>query len=135
MRTDLEEYGRKLNAIAQLLEAAPTINEVAAVLGNDIRAHTAVPAAIYAFLSHPRSFADAVTYAVQLGGDRDTIGAMTGAIAGARHGVTAIPRGWLDALDNTGKGGNTRLIWPSACTQFTYKPSGEPPFTTPKPII
>ncbi|MCX8176367.1 MAG: ADP-ribosylglycohydrolase family protein [Candidatus Bathyarchaeota archaeon] len=35
-----------------------------------------------------------------MGEDTDTIGAMTGAIAGAYHGVEAIPRRWLDGLEN-----------------------------------
>jgi len=40
------------------------------------------------------SFADAVTRAVNLGGDADTIGAVTGALAGAHWGVEAIPPPW-----------------------------------------
>ena len=31
--------------------------------------------------------------------DTDSIGAMTGAIAGASHGASAIPRAWIDALE------------------------------------
>ncbi|MBC7343584.1 MAG: ADP-ribosylglycohydrolase family protein [Clostridia bacterium] len=49
-------------------------------------------------------FEAAVTYAVNLGGDADTIGAMTGAIAGAYHGARAIPRRWKDQVENLGKG-------------------------------
>jgi ADP-ribosyl-[dinitrogen reductase] hydrolase len=37
------------------------------------------------------TWADAVTIAIRLGGDVDTTGAITGAIAGARHGAAAIP--------------------------------------------
>jgi ADP-ribosyl-[dinitrogen reductase] hydrolase len=40
------------------------------------------------------SFADAVVRAVNLGGDADTIGAITGALAGACWGVEAIPTAW-----------------------------------------
>jgi len=35
-----------------------------------------------------------------LGGDADTIGAMTGAIAGAHWGIEAIPQRWQDKLEN-----------------------------------
>lgn len=42
---------------------------------------------------------DAVTQAVQLGGDTDTIAAMTGALVGALHGVTAIPTPWRSRLE------------------------------------
>ncbi len=40
------------------------------------------------------SFADAVVTAVNLGGDADTVGAITGSLAGAYWGVTAIPPLW-----------------------------------------
>jgi ADP-ribosylglycohydrolase len=45
-----------------------------------------------------------VTYAVSLGGDTDTIAAMTGAISGAYHGTQGIPLNWINDLDNEGKG-------------------------------
>lgn len=47
-------------------------------------------------------FEDAVVTAVNLGGDTDTIGAMVGALAGARHGLAAIPTRWMDTLQATG---------------------------------
>jgi ADP-ribosyl-[dinitrogen reductase] hydrolase len=45
------------------------------------------------------SFEGALVYAVNLGGDADTIGAITGGLAGALYGAEAIPRRWLDKLD------------------------------------
>ena len=36
---------------------------------------------------------------VNRGGDADTAGAIAGAIAGARYGLSAIPRRWVNALD------------------------------------
>ena len=43
-------------------------------------------------------FEAAVLKAVNLGGDADTIGAVTGQIAGAVYGMQAIPTAWLDGL-------------------------------------
>src|SRR3954447_16125481 len=40
-----------------------------------------------------------VEWAVNLGGDTDTNGAVTGALLGARLGAAAIPEGWLATLD------------------------------------
>ena len=37
---------------------------------------------------------------VNLGGDADSAGAILGALAGAWHGVDAIPARWLDGLQN-----------------------------------
>ena len=43
---------------------------------------------------------DAIVTAVNRGGDTDTIGAITGAIAGARYGASDLPEHWLTPLDN-----------------------------------
>lgn len=40
----------------------------------------------------------AIVTAVNRGGDTDTIGAVTGAVAGARFGASAIPDRWIEAL-------------------------------------
>jgi ADP-ribosylglycohydrolase len=103
-KADCEVFGRKLAVIEDLLKAQPDVDEVVEAIGNNVTAHGSVPAAIYSFLSHPDSFEAAVTYAVTLGGDTDTIAAMAGAIAGACHGVEAIPQEWVDALENGRKG-------------------------------
>ncbi len=87
-----------------LLRLRPLPEEVAETLGNGIEAQLSVPTALYAFTAHYDSFAQAVLYAVRLGGDTDTIGAMTGAIAGAFHGASAIPPNWLEALENGPQG-------------------------------
>jgi len=71
-------------------------------LGNGIEAFNSVPAAIYSFLVNPGSFAQAALYAVSLGGDTDTIGAMSGAISGAYLGIEAIPGKWEGKLENRG---------------------------------
>jgi ADP-ribosyl-[dinitrogen reductase] hydrolase len=43
----------------------------------------------------------AIVSAVNEGGDTDSIGAVAGAIAGARFGAPALPNRWLDVLSNT----------------------------------
>ncbi len=44
---------------------------------------------------HHHSFEDAVTAVVDLGNDTDSVGAVTGTLAGAIHGLGAIPSRWL----------------------------------------
>jgi poly(ADP-ribose) glycohydrolase ARH3 len=77
--------------------------EVGELLGNSAFAHESVPTAIFA-ASFQRGFEQAVTFAVRCGGDTDTLGAMTGALAGAAYGATSIPARWLDALENGHRG-------------------------------
>lgn len=103
-RSGADEFRSRLARIEDLLARSPTVREVVEALGNDVTAPGSVPAALYAFLAHPHSFREAVVYAVNLGGDTDTIGAMTGAVAGALHGVESIPGEWLAALENGEKG-------------------------------
>jgi ADP-ribosyl-[dinitrogen reductase] hydrolase len=47
---------------------------------------------------HAASFEEAVLLAANLGDDADTTAAVTGQIAGALHGVDAIPAAWLQQL-------------------------------------
>ncbi|MCD2201594.1 ADP-ribosylglycohydrolase family protein [Halobacterium sp. KA-4] len=44
---------------------------------------------------------DAIVTAVNRGGDTDTIGAIAGAIAGARFGASQLPDRWLSAIDES----------------------------------
>jgi poly(ADP-ribose) glycohydrolase ARH3 len=97
-------YKAKLKHIKELLECEPDKAEVINRLGNDSSAPNSVPTAIYSFISHSHDFEDSVSYAVSLGGDTDTIGAMTGAISGAYHGKSGIPQRWLDVLENGERG-------------------------------
>jgi ADP-ribosylglycohydrolase len=100
-----EELRTRLSLLDQLRGeggmAVPAV--IASVLGNDSAAHGSVPAAIYA-ACEAESFEQAVGLAVRIGGDADTIGAMSGAIAGARWGLESIPGRWLDALENGHRG-------------------------------
>ncbi|MFC7020392.1 MULTISPECIES: ADP-ribosylglycohydrolase family protein [Haloarcula] len=44
---------------------------------------------------------EAIVTAVNRGGDTDTIGAIAGAVAGARFGASQLPDRWLNAIDET----------------------------------
>ncbi len=55
--------------------------------------------------------------AVNLGEDTDTIGAITGSLAGLYYGLKGIPKRWLDNLQN-------KALIDEICDQFyaKYKP-------------
>ncbi|MDP6043173.1 MAG: ADP-ribosylglycohydrolase family protein [Dehalococcoidales bacterium] len=92
-------YREKLGLIEGLMEE-PDRGKVVLKLGNGIEVFNSVPTAICSFLSRLQSFARAVVQAISLGGDTDTVAAMTGAISGAYLSVTAIPVNWRDQLEN-----------------------------------
>jgi len=89
----------KLDLVGSLLEEGVTEGDVVSRLGNGIEAPESVPTALFAFLGNATSFPAAVRYAIGLGGDTDTIGSMTGALAGAYLGAKAIPQAWRDRLE------------------------------------
>ncbi len=98
-----KEYKEKLDGIRNLLDNNPGKKEVINKLGNGVEAFNSVPTAVYSFLSHPESFESAVVYAISLGGDADTIGAMAGASAGAYHGSENIPEKLIEKLEDKEK--------------------------------
>lgn len=57
--------------------------------------------ALYSFLETAASFEKAITFAVNLGGDTDTIAAICGGLAGAYYGYKAIPKRWVKTLSES----------------------------------
>jgi len=93
-------------ALAQvevLLGSPRTPAEAQVRLGSSADACESVSAALYSALAHDR-FEAALRFAVRLGGDTDTVAAMSGAVAGARDGYREIPTRWLQALEDGDRG-------------------------------
>ncbi|HPP87336.1 MAG TPA: ADP-ribosylglycohydrolase family protein [bacterium] len=63
--------------------------------------HT-LEASIYSFMKND-DYKSAVLYAVNLGGDTDSIAAMTGALAGLYYGVNSISDEWIEQIAQYGK--------------------------------
>ncbi|MEV4176477.1 ADP-ribosylglycohydrolase family protein [Nonomuraea sp. NPDC049709] len=55
-------------------------------------------------------YEDAVRAAIDLGGDTDTVAAVTGGLAGAVHGLAAIPARWTEPLHVPLPGGGGRTL-------------------------
>ncbi len=120
------EAGAEFREALRLVEVAVGESwdpeRVALTIGSSSSALHSVPAALCA-AARATSFERACTFAVQIGGDADTIAAMAGAVAGARFGASAIPPRWLDGLED-GPRGRTHVeqlahrLWnrPSAAT-------------------
>ena len=83
-----------------------TNNEVHAVLGSydqydpdpSLDSVLCSHAALHSFM-HAKSAEMAILSAVNLGGDADTVGACTGALAGAYWGLDALPQRWREGLE------------------------------------
>jgi poly(ADP-ribose) glycohydrolase ARH3 len=86
-----------LIAAAQVESDAPA-GQVADLLGTAPVAHRSVPAALWCAATSD-DVAGAVTRAVGLGGDTDTIAAMAAAVRGAATGVAGVPPTWTAVLE------------------------------------
>lgn len=95
---DTSVFQEKLKIMAQGIRQSAHPGKLVEELGNGIQVQESVPSAIYCFLSSPRSFKDAVTNAIFLGGDTDTIACLTGAISGAFLGYGELPASWLSKI-------------------------------------
>ncbi|GAB7190858.1 hypothetical protein NUM3379_15650 [Kineococcus sp. NUM-3379] len=61
-------------------------------------------------LRNSTTYEEALRLAVDLGGDTDTVACVTGALAGARAGITGIPARWTSVLHGTVPGTDGR-VW------------------------
>ena len=91
---------QRLQRLAELLDAHASPEEAASALGLGIAVQESLPFALYSFLSHPHTFMECLLCAVTHGGDRDTMGAMAGALSGAYLGIEAVPDDWRRRLEN-----------------------------------
>jgi poly(ADP-ribose) glycohydrolase ARH3 len=90
--------GPELEAPLRGARELSRLEDAAREIGTGVAAVESVPAALFAFYGSS-SFEDAVTRAVLMGGDTDSIGAIAGAIAGAFYGRAQIPDALVQALD------------------------------------
>ena len=73
-------------------------------LGTGIAAHDSAVTALALLALFPDDYPAAVSHAVGMGGDCDTIAAMAGGLVGARVGADALPEIWLERLEDGAKG-------------------------------
>jgi len=75
----------------------PEIENSGGVIENSGYAPESLQSALYHFFS-TNSFEDAILQAVNRGYDSDTVGAITGQLAGAYYGLSRIPEEWVSGL-------------------------------------
>jgi ADP-ribosylglycohydrolase len=92
------QAGREASAEAEAAELIYTL------VGTSLATQESVPAAFAVLAAVPADPWRACRMAASLGGDCDTIAAMTGAIAGACHGADSFPSEAIAAIDAQGLG-------------------------------
>jgi poly(ADP-ribose) glycohydrolase ARH3 len=94
------EIREKMSMIGELIAKRVPPDIAAPRLGRTVAVNESMPFAVYSFLCEPKSFEEGLYVAILHGGDRDTLGAMAGAISGAYLGIDAIPESWRSKLEN-----------------------------------
>lgn len=97
------EFTKRLDIARDWLRSdhMPTAAQVARQLGNSIAAPKSCVTALYVALRHlALPFQEMMEFAIRVRGDVDTIGAMSGAIWGARRGTPELPDDWLNQLED-----------------------------------
>ena len=94
---DLLEAPARSEALIETLNATP--DEAARRASEQVGFVLTAFAVAFCAYRHFESFEEGLVWAVNLGGDADTNGAVTGALLGARDGVSAIPERWLERLE------------------------------------
>ena len=94
-RATLDEYRWLLDSAAAL-----SPDDTVSILGNGIEAHRSVVTSIACFALSPNNYEEAIGRAVTLGGDTDTLAAMTGALSGTHLGIDGVPTRLLDKLED-----------------------------------
>lgn len=91
------ELAERLDALDGVL-AEGSLDQILEKTGTGLPATQSVPAAFAAAMLEP-VFERAVFAALNAGGATDTIGALTGALAGAANGASGIPQNLIDGLE------------------------------------
>ncbi len=74
-----------------------------------------------------RTFEEALAAAVDVGGDTDTVAAVTGAVAGAVHGFRAVPARWTAPLHVPLPGHGNRVLRAPDLMGLARRLDGSPP--------
>jgi poly(ADP-ribose) glycohydrolase ARH3 len=99
------EFQQRITLASRCNSAADLVN-----LGNGIRAIDSVPTSLASLAIAPQSFVQAVAQVILLGGDTDTLAAMTGALSGTLVGMEGIPASAVQRLESSPKGRDYLLM-------------------------
>lgn len=98
-------FGKTLLLVPELVKACQKepkkICKIYKTFGLGYLAHEASALALFCCFLHPDSYKDAVLEAVNLGGDADSVGCITGAIQGTRLGIHKIPTDWVHKVEQS----------------------------------
>jgi len=102
MKLQIKNVIRHLSLGSDAETVSCSIMNAVPEIGNffQIRATQAVPCALWAFAKYHDQPEEGIIQGVNMGGDTDTIGSITGALFGALYGTHWIPTRWFENIEN-----------------------------------
>ena len=97
---ECDETLEMLDLAVELFVADATLDDAYELLGEGWVADEALGIAVFTSLSFPSDFAEGVLAAVNITGDSDTTGSLTGALLGASLGYDSIPGDWARRVED-----------------------------------
>jgi ADP-ribosylglycohydrolase len=92
---DFDAAMLKIGQVSQWTDENTAINHI----GDGWVGEEAVAMSIYCAIRYPDDFVGALRRAVNIPGDSDSVGCITGGLMGARLGLSAIPSDWIARLE------------------------------------
>ncbi len=100
-----------LDRLEQALAAPDRETDPCAATGDGWIAEEALATALHCLLLYPDEPVEALRRAAITRGDSDSIAALAGAFAGARHGIDAFPRPWRDRIEYADRLARLAAAW------------------------
>lgn len=109
-----DECSAALDRLDQALEVPDRESDPCIATGDGWVAEEALATALHCFLLYPDEPVRALRRAAVTRGDSDSIAALAGAFAGARHGLAAFPDSWRDRIEYGGQLAALAEAWDAA---------------------
>jgi ADP-ribosylglycohydrolase len=110
-----DEVLEKVDVAVELYMSDATLDYGLEMLGEGWIAEEALGIALFCALNFPEDFSEGVLASVNITGDSDTTGAITGALLVSALGIDSIPREWVLKLETA-----ERLLWLADALYATY---------------
>ncbi len=95
-----EEFNGKIRQMNEYLKSQEDPSVALKKIGEGWKGDEAVAMALYCFLKNPTDYAKTVLMGANIDGDSDSVASIAGAISGAYNGVEAIPKKWINQIEN-----------------------------------
>ena len=97
---EFDEAIGRVNQVLNWPDEEAALNRIGPTRGGGWVAEEAIAMALYCVMRYPEDYVNAVRLAANISGDSDGVASIAGGLMAARLGYDALPRDWLQRLEN-----------------------------------